>query len=476
MALGHKIIRYADDFVVLCKTLTAASDALKLTNQVLDDYQLSLNLDKSRVTDFDSGFVFLGHFFIGNLVQKLANTDSQLYETSWQWDNKTLDEEKYKHAFTGEPIDQDSSENLQQYAELQKEILDCSGSSDNVISKQKSVNLNLSNKFRTLYLSKQGSVVHKIGGKIEVRHGGDTLQKIPVTQLDGIMCFGAIHLTRAVILESFNNNLPIILMNRSGFWQGAIQPYMVADKELHIKLLESHQRPIPIAKLLLEAKLQNSITTIRRYLRYHQSENTIFETKLQTLSQLKKRIEHCKKVQSLRGIEGISAKIYFEILQNIIPQQWNFKNRNRQPPQDPFNAMLSLGYTVLFNNIYALVMLRGMIMEYGYLHSHYHKQPALALDMMEPFRTVIVDATVLKIIKNNILNPNDFKVINQACLLTSKAKKVFITALEKQMSKQLRYEALDIKTDYRRIMDLQILLLKQSLLGDEVHFKPFRIR
>jgi len=478
MEKGYKIIRYADDFVVLCQTLGDASKALALTNKILSELKLQINAEKTRVTDFDSGFVFLGHFFIGNLVQKLASTDKQLHESSWQWDGQNYVAENQKHAFSGEPIEQDHDSINTNHAQLQQHILACEELNEETNTKQSTanLNLNLSNKLRTLYLFKQGSVVHKVAGKIEVRHGGDILQKIPITQLDSIMCFGAIHLTRAVMIESFQNAMPIVLLSQGGCYQGILKPDIAMDKTLHSQQLRSHQKPLPIAKLLIDAKLQNSITTLRRYLRYHDAVTETLEKQLNTLTKLRKRSAFCKTLNSLRGIEGGSARIYFSVLQSIIPKDWNFKTRNRQPPQDPVNALLSLGYTVLFNNIYAFVMLREMVMEYGYLHAHYHKQPALALDMMEPFRTTIVDAVVLKLIKNNIINPNDFHYKKQACLLTSKAKKVFITALEKQLSKQLNYDALNIKTDYRRIMDLQILLLKQSLLNDKIIFQPFKIR
>lgn len=475
MAADYKIIRYADDFVVLCKSLKAAGKALELTKKILNKYQLTINADKTRVTDFESGFIFLGHFFIGNMVQKLASIDKQLHESSWKWDAPNTESENYKHAFTGKPVEQLSEPiDNENYAELQQQILDCNALNDS--HAQAKINLNLSNKLRTLYLFKQGSVIHKIAGKIEVRHGGETLQQIPITQIDSIMCFGAIHITRAVMLESFQNELPIIFMSITGHWQGMLRPYIATNKTLQSRQLTTNEQPLPIAKIIIEAKLHNSITTIRRYLRYHQSDEKLANKQISTMTRLKKRVSSCQSLNSLRGLEGNCARIYFKVLQTIIPKEWNFKTRNRRPPQDPINAMLSLGYTLLFNNIYAFVMLREMIMEYGYVHAHYHKQPALALDMMEPFRSVVVDAVVLKLVKNNIINPIDFKYKDKACLLTTKAKKIFVTALEKQLSKALRYEALNIKTDYRRIMDLQILLLKQSLLNDKTMFEPFRLR
>lgn len=480
MDKDFKIIRYADDFVVMCKSLQAASRALKLTNEWLDSYQLKLNAVKTRVTDFDNGFVFLGHFFIDQLVQKLSTNNKEVHAAQWQWDGCNYTEENHKHAFSGQPIsiENDSPDHYQ----LQQMIIGCEDLNDidtHNNNKQQSTScthLNLTNKLRTLYLFKQGSVIHKIAGKFEVRHGNKVLQKIPITQVDSIMCFGAIHMTRAVIIACFKQAMPIVMMSKSGKYQGIIRPDMAMDKILHNRQLSSHNDPLPNAKLIVAAKLQNSLTMLRRYLRYRQSELKRPQALLSSLSKLKKRLVLCKSLNSLRGIEGNSARIYFTALRSMIPEQWHFTTRNRQPPQDPVNAMLSLGYTILFNNIYAFIMLRELTMEYGYLHAHYHKQPALALDMMEPFRSVIVDAVVLKLICNEILHPDDFHYENQACLLTTKAKKLFVTTMEQQMSKQLRYEALCIKTDYRRIMDLQVLLLKQSLLSDAIAFQPFSIR
>ncbi len=96
--------------------------------------------------------------------------------------------------------------------------------------------------------------------------------------------------------------------------------------------------------------------------------------------------------------------------------------------------------------------------------------------MMEPFRSVIVDAVVLKLIKHQHLLVTDFSVQNGACYLSTKAKQIFVAAIEQQLSKQLSYQALAIQTDYRRIMDLQILLLKQHIMDDSTEFKPFTIR
>ncbi len=213
--------------------------------------------------------------------------------------------------------------------------------------------------------------------EFKVHYSGETLQRIPITQIDGIMCFGNIHITRAVILESFNHELPIIFLSQSGHWQGIIRPQPSMDKKLLTKQLHHHNQPLPLAKVIIAAKLQNSLTTIKRYLRYHKEQSQTITKSIATIKNLKNKLAACKSIQSLTGIEGSCAKFHFQIMQEIIPQEWHFKNRNRRPPSDPINALLSLGYTLLFNNIYAFVMHRGLIMELGFLHSSYNQQPAL---------------------------------------------------------------------------------------------------
>jgi CRISPR-associated protein Cas1 len=130
----------------------------------------------------------------------------------------------------------------------------------------------------------------------------------------------------------------------------------------------------------------------------------------------------------------------------------------------------------LFNNIIAFIQLRKLTLNIGFLHRNYSNQPSLALDLMEPFRATIVDSLVIKLALSNALSLSDFTIKNDACFLSAKAKKLFITALENKLSQQICYSSLKITTDYRRIMDLQTLLLKQSLLNPDIKFKPFRIR
>jgi len=477
LSQAMKVVRYADDFIVLTKTPTEAGKALKIAKDVLTSYQLHFNAEKTRVTDFESGFVFLGQFFIGNLVQPLSNESKKLTLSTWQWDDLSLQvsNEKQIHAFSGEIIKESSAINVDCFAELQQEILD--SQSQLPIQIDESDTQNLICKLRTLYLAKQGSVVHKIAGKYEVRFGGETLQQIPITQLDCIMCFGVIHLTRAVIVDALQLQLPIIMLTQTGHWQGMISGNNLPDVTLLQQQLAHFNSPLPIAKEIVTTKINNCIVVLKRRMRsLSLTEQLLMSKALKSLLQAKQQAKQVKTLHSLRGIEGNAARNHFALMRALIPEFWQFNTRNRRPPKDPINALLSLGYTILFNNIIAFIQLRKLTLNIAFLHNSYSNQPSLALDLMEPFRAPIVDSLVIKMALSRAISINDFSLENNACLISAKAKEVFIAALEDKLAQQITYPALNRTTEYRRIMDLQTLLLKQSLLNPTMEFKPFRIR
>lgn len=487
LASGFKVIRYADDFVVLCKSMDATARALATTREVLTNLMLCFNEDKTRVTDFDSGFVFLGHYFIDQLAEPLNQQAGELSKPEWLWDapaeqqltpaTSRLNEQTADNTEPAAEYGEQPTENLSDtLSYLQREIADMLQPVTLFDTAEAKQDLRLISKLRTLYISQQGAVVHKKGGKILVTAGEKTLTSIAINQLDSIMLCGAIHLTRAVLQHALTGGLNILFMTSQGSYLGQLHSVNTINPALFSSMLQSTATPLPIAIELVRAKVLNQLTVLKRAQRYQQQPLPGQDRVMLSITSLLQRTKNCDNLNQLRGIEGNCAKMYFSLFRKHFAPEWQFNQRNRQPPRDPINALLSLGYTLLFHNVCAFIHHRNMPLNLGYLHQSQLPNPALALDMMEPFRAPVVDATVLQLVQAGAITPADFVIEEQGCFLTATAKTRFIHALENRLQQKLEYRQLAIKTDYRRLMDLQILMLKQHIQQPAQPFSAFRIR
>lgn len=482
-----RLVRYADDFVILCQDASRAARAMSLSRTILDELQLNFHPEKTRLTDFDNGFVFLGHYFIGQLVEPIGNSAGQASRSEWIWDapleqgeiearefnakNKSLPSQSRESEHTIGDTAPDSDQTL-----LQDAIFEAIETRTSIRAvKEEMTDLRLVSRLRTMYIAKQGAVVHKVAGKFVVRHAGEDLSVMPVNQVDSLMLFGAVQLTHGAYHYALQCEIPVIFMSCGGKYHGMLSAPQYPNWELNQRM--TNELRIQVAKSLVAAKVSNSATMFKRILRYRTlDEQKALYNGIKALSRIQQHAGVVDSIEKLRGFEGNAARVAFSIMRALIGPEWNFTTRNRRPPADPVNALLSLGYTILFNNMTAMLSARNMPLNTGCLHKGSHKHPALILDMMEPFRAPVVDATVLKLINSRAIAPTDFSFEGIACLIGKKARTLLIESIEARLQSQVEYRTLEIQTDYRRIMDLQGLLFRQFIMGEKSNFAAFRNR
>lgn len=234
---------------------------------------------------------------------------------------------------------------------------------------------------------------------------------------------------------------------------------------------------LSLAKQLIKGKISNSRLVLQRHAR--SKELPAFDKANKQLGRILKQIKRAQTLEQLRGFEGTGARIYFQAIVAAVGPKWQFTRRVKQPPTDPINAMLSYGYTILFHNIYSFLRARGLNPHIGYLHPIRMGHPALASDMMEEFRAIVVDAIVLKLIFNNKINENDFVLPEKqgdSCLLTAKARAFFVRQLENKMNAAIRHPISQQKLDYRRCMAYQVNHLAAVIRQPEKHYQPIILR
>jgi len=177
-----------------------------------------------------------------------------------------------------------------------------------------------------------------------------------------------------------------------------------------------------------------------------------------------------------RGIAGSGTAAYSGVFGRLLTATFEFHGRVKRPPRDPVNALLSLGYTILINNLCSAASTVGMDPYVGFFHSSQYGKPALALDIAEEFRPVVVDSTVLTVINNRMLDSDDFQDELGSVRLRDAARKKYLTALGERLNTEIEHPVFGYRATYRRCLELQTRLVGKYLTGDIPDYLPFRVR
>ena len=197
---------------------------------------------------------------------------------------------------------------------------------------------------------------------------------------------------------------------------------------------------------------------------------------MRSAHQTLEKLERAENLESLLGYEGAGATAHYRAFRQLLGHDWGFTTRQFRPPPDPINAMLSLGYTLLHNHVYAFTNVVGLDPYCGYFHQPKHGHAALASDLMEEFRQIIVDGYVLSIINNNRVRPEDFEQTNKGIRFTKEALDRFLTGYYGRMQQTFQHPTRNEKTTYLRCIELQVRHLARVVTGEDPVYKPFLIR
>ncbi|WP_418641484.1 CRISPR-associated endonuclease Cas1 [Vibrio chaetopteri] len=477
---GEQIVRYADDFVVLVPTETRAQQCLQFVTDYLNNLNLTLNSEKTRVVSFQEGFTFLGVSFLDHMVLPLkAHTEKALVNIGKHELEMTDDD--------AQTIANEQDDTLNQalwhsalppaLRQLQAAIYD----DDSALpiepdqSRIQRLSLNHIARLKLVYLHKQGAAVHKLGNRLNVFCEGKALQSIPAHTIDMLLCFGAIHLTQAVQRFCLENDICVIWLTQSGQYLGCLSAPFQGDPQLTEAQVASRNTPevrLALVRFFLRSKINNCLGVMRRHGRKRDRPKEAEKR----LVALRDKLGQQQNVASMRGTEGAAAREYFQWFKVQFNQDWGLTTRNRQPPKDPINALLSYGYTLLFHNLRALLEARGLLPHLGYLHGSQPNQPALVLDLMEGYRPWLVDELVLQLTTQPLLTLDHFSTTSSGVYLNRDGRRIFIQAMEQRLLTEHQHPTLKIKADTRRLMDIQILELRHQLLSGQWTLTQQRIR
>jgi len=352
----------------------------------------------------------------------------------------------------------------------------------------------------TLYLTEPRSVVRKDGDCLVVHIPGDSQKRtekrtvrVPLIKVDQVVVYGDCTLTTPAILALLEQRADICYCTSHGRFRGRLWPEFSKNALLRVRQHQAHHDypfRIRLAKAFVQGKLSNQRTLLLRSNRKLKDERVAAaaEEIRRAMAQLQELTMEAGETLDptapqrestwgrLQGIEGAGASAYFRVFGRLLRVDLGFSGRNRRPPRDPINAMLSFGYVLLMNQVMSAINIVGLDPYVGYLHASQYGKPALALDLMEEFRPVIVDSVVLTLVNNRMIGSRDFVEEMGTFRLKDHARRVFLRRFEDRLNEEVRHPVFGYRVIYRRCIELQTRILAKALSGEVPAYTPFTVR
>jgi CRISP-associated protein Cas1 len=331
---------------------------------------------------------------------------------------------------------------------------------------------------RVLYVQDPGQYVRKDGRCLKVTKEKEVIREIPIEMVDEVVSGTAVQWSSSALQFLFSEGIPLAFITRYGRHAGAIQPAFSKNSLLRIKQFEfrNSERRYELARAFSIGKLCNMRVLMLRHDRGLDGDNT---GALQAKGQITFALKKLKAVNTrdeILGYEGIGSRFYFERYSTWIRSPFQFSGRVRRPPTDPINAMLSLGYSLLTSAVQSAIQLVGMDPFVGFLHEAVYGRPALALDIMEEFRPIIVDSVVLRAANQGVLTPHDFETNGQGIILTDSGRKSFYQLFENRMKEEMIHPLFGYHLTYRRLIELQVRFVAKVVTGEIAEYVPLKVR
>lgn len=345
---------------------------------------------------------------------------------------------------------------------------------------------------RPLYLNTPG---YRVGCKDEVltiKDKDKLIEEVRMRDVSHVALFGNIQISTQAIQSLCEQEVPVTYFSMGGWFYGITRGHALKNVFLRMeqfRLARDEKTCLSLARQFVHGKIRNHRTLL---MRNHLEPPEVIIGKLKRASE---DALGANSIEELLGIEGAAASQYFQQFGGMVKVEddlpglglpvenikqrafnFNFSHRNRRPPTDPVNAMLSLAYSLLSKDCTLAVLAVGFDPYLGFYHQPRFGRPALGLDLMEEFRPLIAESTVLSCINNRVVTDKDFVKAGQAVNLTAPGRKRFFQTYEQRMSSLITHPLFDYKVSYRRALELQARLLAKTLTGEIAAYIPLMTR
>lgn len=329
---------------------------------------------------------------------------------------------------------------------------------------------------KPLYATTPGSFIRKRSGRLVLEDEGEETATRRLIDISHLAVFGNVTVGAAAVRACMDNDIPILWFSHGGWFSGYSIPHggsWVARRQAQYSAAADSAIALPYAVAFVRGKIKNQRTLLRRL------GGDDVDATLDRLERLVGQARSSETVESLLGIEGTAARLYFQAFPLMLSsrgQDFDFESRNRRPPKDPINAMLSFAYALLLRDATVAVLSAGLDPQVGFLHKPRFGRPSLALDLAEEFRPLVADSTVLMAVNNGEVRDSHFISRAGAVAMTKKGRAALIKAYERRVAVKLKHPLFGYKTTYRRCMELQGRQLAAVIDRDLEAYSPLTTR
>lgn len=454
-----KLIRYADDILILCKTKEDIENAKLEVEESLKELKLEINKNKEGVFTFDEGFWYLGYLFLKSQIVEKKDGKEILV------DNEIIPEDYaalHKHKWI-------ASADINNIIPINSLKLKRAAASASIRS-QSELRLQV-----PIYINGFSNIVRIEGDALVIANEENKEQsptKIPFNQISLVLFLGAPRVSLQAVIKLKENNIPVYFAHGNGklFLSILNEPRNYTFWMKQLKLAEDETVKLDFAKNIVSAKVHNCKTTISR-----NEGDASFAAQLDHYSEL---AAGANSIEILRGIEGKASAIYFDTYASMFEPEWKFEGRQKHPAVDPVNAMLSLGYTFLYNHIATSLQAYGINPEIGFYHMPKPNHFALASDLIEEVR-FIVDRLVLYLVNRRIITLKDFSFSsenNKACWMNFESRKKYIAQFELRLNTKFSPVGMDGDVTYFQYFYFNAQKIRKMISNGKIDYTPLKVK
>ncbi|MGA1134010.1 MAG: type I-D CRISPR-associated endonuclease Cas1d [Prochlorotrichaceae cyanobacterium] len=332
----------------------------------------------------------------------------------------------------------------------------------------------------TIYITQPDAYIGKTDERLQVKANKQCLLDVPLIKVDGVVVLGRATISPAAITELLERKIPLTFLTQTGKYLGCLEPELTKNifvRSAQWEASKDNDRQLHVVRSFIRGKLKNYRNTLLRARR--EGVIDLSDIAIAPLDSSIKALDAATNINTLRGLEGAGSATYFGLFGQLIRNpEFQFTVRTRRPPTDPVNALLSLGYTLLLNDVKSALNIVGFDPYLGYLHVQHYGRPALALDLMEEFRPIVVDAFVLAAINRKAITREHFtqEPVSNAVSLTKEGWQVFLRLYEQKKQSEFKHPVLNRKCSYQRSFEIQGRLLAKYLMQETEQYPPLVLK
>lgn len=450
---GFRLIRFADDFVVLCRSPEEAQQAADRAKQSLEEHGLALHPDKQAITDRADGFRYLGYLFVNDLVLDVGGKKAEALDNAplpyHSWAAQLIERQAIQ-ARDAHSL-QAMIERLEQQQVLQGGERTQGGA------------------FITV-MGEQPCVLSTSLGRLQVQRKEQVLLSTPWQQIETLLIMGHHQLTTQAMHEALEQGINVHFAATWGEYKGVLTQQNTSHHQStwlqQIMTFQDPKKALYCARAVISARLKH----MKEVLRHRQ-----LAASIPVIDHAIRKAGQAESLEQLLGFEGSATREYYAKIASILPSEWQFSERNRRPPRDPFNVLLSLGYTQLYAIVETVLFTKGLLPWQGFYHQPHGRHAVLASDLMEPFRHFVERHALSMVLRGELVAGDFTMTATGACLMSDIARRKYMALLLASWEVKVTALAQTEPLTWLEHLQKQAQSLKDFITKGET-FHAFRLR